>query len=166
MFHPPILIFLPLSADKTGLTYLKALCLNLKVKTFCVKSVSGKYVCVCHCRAPEGKIFPTLPVFHFKKDRNVNARKTVSLNDTHLQGFLLTLRLIKVLGIIIITIIMINNSNKKSVSTPKNIPSIGLRAHFIKQMVKEDFHSSQYDRLSNVTWGGGVRGGRGWWELS
>lgn len=33
------------------------------------------------------------------------------------------------------------------------ISPFGLKTHFIKQMVKEDFHSSKYDRLSNVTRG-------------
>lgn len=47
--------------------------------------------------------------------------------------------------------IIIKKKCSKKKKPPKNIPSIGLKTHFIKQMVKEDFHSSKYDRLSNVT---------------
>lgn len=40
-------------------------------------------------------------------------------------------------------------------------PSIGLKAHFIKQMVKEDFHSSKYGRAFKCDMGGGNRGEEG-----
>lgn len=53
-----------------------------------------------------------------------------------------------------------NNNTKKSVEN-QSIPPIGLKAQFIKQMVKEDFYPHKYDRSFKGDTGGrdGQRGG-------